>query len=1085
MNRKRIGFCLVAAVSMVCSGSLVFAQTATGAIQGSVLDPSGAVVAGPKLTLTETSTNLVREQVANQDGNFEFRALPRGTYTLEAEHPGFKKETITAIELHVAQTQRIDIRLQVGALTETVEVQGAAGLLQVSEPTLSQVIDQKRVLDLPLNGRNFMQLVGLSNGVISAGRASATQRQANYGPGFSVGGQRDNTSVVLLDGMEISGQEINNYPLAVPSLESVAEFRVQTSNYTAEFGGNSGAVINVASRRGSNEFHGSLFEFLRNDTLDARNPFASQAVPLKRNQFGFNLSGPVVLPGIYNGRDKTFWLYSHEWLRQRNAISSTALVPSDAEKAGNFSFVQQTGFAIVDPFSKQPFPNNVIPRDRISSVGQSLVNLYPASNNADPARNYVGSPRRVLNNAIPTVRIDHQLNTLTSIFGRFTINSPFDQGPQQALSAVFPGFDAIQDDANLQSSIGVTRTFSPTIVNEVLIGFVRFHRDRISEDSGERDWITELGIRGIPTQPLTWAAPSVTPSGYPEVGYSSNNAVFTWITQSAQVVDNLSIIRGKHTFKTGFTLQSKRMSVTQWGTPNGAYAFSGIFSTPPPVTVTTRYNAIADLLLGYPNGYNVQTQPYLQRFLYKHFGAYFQDDWRVTSNFTLNLGLRWEYFGRPVDRYDRIASFDLATSRQLFPGQDGVPRSLADQDYNNWGPRIGFAWRIGGQERLSLRGGYGIYYTPEIVVSYRSQGFQDPYGQFFNRTVRPPDPTRPLPVFTVDNPLADLSQQVFNTRAGIERNFREGYIGQWNLTAQYLITADMVGEVAYHGSKSTRLASRLNYNETDPFPAQPPDFRQNFRYPTLGGVNMLESRGAANYHALQARLERRLSRGFTVLASYTWSKTLTDLDASGVGIAIGAGPSGPQTIKNLRANKGPAVFDRPHRFVASTLYELPLFQNTRGFLRTAFGGWQVGAIALFSSGAYLTPMQFGAQFTGSRANLLGDPNLPRSERNINRWFDVSKLANPAPGQLGNSGKGTIQGSGNNKWDLVVQKRFPIVEGHTIEFRMEFFNAFNHPQFDDPVLAPATHPQAGKITSASDFGFNQTERVIQFGLKYQF
>ena len=228
-----------------------------------------------------------------------------------------------------------------------------------------------------------------------------------------------------------------------------------------------------------------------------------------------------------------------------------------------------------------------------------------------------------------------------------------------------------------------------------------------------------------------------------------------------------------------------------------------------------------------------------------------------------------------------------------------------------------------------------------------------------------------------------------------------------------------------------------------------------------------------------------MAKGFTVLASYTWCKTLTDLDASGVGIAIGAGPSGPQTIKNLAANKGPSVFDRPHRLIVSSLYELPIFRNTGGVVGSVLGGWQVGAIALFSSGPYLTPMQFGAQFTGSRPNFLGDPNLPRGERNINHWFDVAQLTNPAPGQLGNAGKGTVQGSGNNKWDLVLQKNFRIVEGHKLEFRAEFFNAFNHPQFDDPVIAPATHPQAGKITSASDFGFSQTERVIQFGLKYQF
>jgi hypothetical protein len=1068
----------------VAAATIAYSQTATSVIHGLVKDPSGAVVAGAKLILTDQGTNQSREQTSATDGNFEFRALPYGSYILAAEHAGFKREVITGIVLQVAQVHRLDVTLSVGALTESVEVTGSAGLLQVSEPTLSQVIDEQRVMNLPLNGRNFMALTHLSAGVITSGRASATQRQANYGAGFSVGGQRDTSNVVLLDGLEISGQEIMNYPLAVPSLESVAEFRVQTSNYTAEFGGNSGAVVNVASRRGSNKLHGDLFEFLRNDSLDARNFFSPKAVPLKRNQFGFTVGGPVWLPKVYNGKNKTFFLYNHEWMRQRNAISSTALVPTPAERAGDFSFVTQGGFAVVDPFSKMPLPNNIIPQSRINRVGQALVNLYPAPNSADPSRNYIGSPSRHLDNEIPTGRLDHQLSVRDSLFGRVTLNSPADRSPGQALTQSFPGFDAIQDDSNIQASIGWTRTFSPTVVNEALVGYVRFRRDRATQDSGIRNWAQELGIQGFAPEPIAWGAPSVTPSGYPEVGYSSNQAVLQWITQSEQVSDNLSIIRGKHTLKTGFSLQSKRLTQYQLSNANGAFGFSGMFTAPVPFSTTTRYNSVADLLFGYPTSFSATTVARTPHLLQKLIGVYFQDDWRVTRDLTLNLGVRWEYFGRPIDRYDRIASFDLATGRQLLPGKD-VPRSLADQDYNNWAPRFGFAWRVRGSNKLSLRGGYGIYYSPSFGLSWRQHGFQEPFGQSYVRTVRPADPRNPLPAFTVDNPLADLTQQVFLDRLGVERRFRDGYVGQWNLTTQYLLNPDTLAEVAYQGSKSTRLPTRLNYNEIDPFPAQPPAFQQNFPYPALAAVSILESRGAANHHALQARLERRFVKGFTILGTYTWQKSLADIDAVDGGFANGAGPFGPQTIKNLRANKGPSVFDRPHRLTVSSLYELPLFKGKGGLVEGLAGGWQIGAIALMESGAYLTPGVFGVSFTGSRANLLGNPNLPRGERTIDRWFDVSKLANPAPGQLGNAGKGTIQGSGHNKWDLIVQKNFNITESHKVEFRTEFFNAFNHPQFDDPVLTPATNPLAGKITSASDFGFTQTERVIQFGLKFHF
>src|SRR4029453_13413440 len=299
--------------------SLVLAQTATGVIRGTVQDPTGAVVVDVHVTLVDEGTNQSREQRTNEEGFFEFRALPFGTYRIEAEQPGFKKEGIREVALEVAQTAVVNIALQVGPVNESIGVHADPVLLETSDASLSQVIDDKRLVGLPLNGRNFMQLVSLSAGVINAGRASATQRQANYGPGFSVGGQRDNTSVVLIDGMEISGQELKNYPLGIPPLDSLAEFPVQTSNYSAEFGGNSGAIINVASKRGSNEFHATLFEFLRNDALDARNPFSTTVDPLKRNQFGFVASGPVILPKLYNGKNKLFWMFAYEGTRRRQA----------------------------------------------------------------------------------------------------------------------------------------------------------------------------------------------------------------------------------------------------------------------------------------------------------------------------------------------------------------------------------------------------------------------------------------------------------------------------------------------------------------------------------------------------------------------------------------------------------------------------------------------------------------------------------------------------------------------------------------------------------------------------------------------
>ncbi len=1064
------------------------AQTATGVITGAVADSSGAIISGAKVTLTDTQTNQSREQTANSAGAFEFRALQAGVYRVEAAMDGFKKEQVNGIQLTVSQTLRLDLKLQVGQVTESVEVTATAALLQPNDSNLSQVIDEKRVRELPLNGRNFMQLAFLSSGIVTAGRASATQRQANYGPSFSAGGQRDNTTTVVVDGIEISGMELNNYPYAIPSLESVGEFRVLTSGASAEFGGNSGAFVNVVTRRGSNEIHGTLFEFLRNDKMDSRNFFdrTGKSAPNKRNQFGFIGSGPVFIPKLYNGKDRTFVLMSWEWQRQRNGTTSTTVVPTALERAGDFTGADP----VVDPLSKIPLPGNRIPANRINRVGQGLLNLYPLENSTDPARNYVNAPLRRFDFSVPSGRLDHKISDRNSIFWRTTVNEPSDVGPGQALTQAFR-YDAVQKERHVQLTLGDTHLVTPNIVNEFSTGFVRMNRTRNSSDSFVRDWVKELGIQGIQTQPLTFGAPAITIAGFPQAGFSTNNAFFSWITQSFQLVDNISIVRQKHTLKFGASFQKKQLNSTQWGAPNGNYAFTGVYSSPPPVGTPTRQAAIADALFGFPATYAVQVTPFEQRMRYSNFSWFAQDDYKVSRNLTLNFGLRWDYFGKPYDKFDRIATFDLASGQQLLPGQNGTPRSLMKADRNNFAPRMGFAWRARGTEDLVVRGAYGLFFSPPIGNDFRSRGFQDPFAFQVNRTFRPASPTSPAPEFTADAPLLGANRLANLTRAGVDRNFRDAYVQQWNLSVQKLVTPNVLAEFAYRGSKSTRLPTNLDYNEINPNPPQPPDFRLIFPYPTAGLVSILESRAAGNYHAFTARGERRLANGFTVLGNYTFSKTITDVDSSTVGVAIGAGSFGPNTIKNLKDNKGPAVFDRPHQLNLSAVYELPFFK--KGKQRFVLGGWQVAPIWTAFQGAYLTPGNFNVLFTGARPDALRNPNLARGSRTIDRWFDTEAIQNATPGRFGNSGKGIIQGSGNNSWDINFAKNFQINDKHRVQFRAELFNAFNHAQFDDPVMQPVVrdaagrtlNPNAGKVTSASDFGFRQTERVIQFGLKYSF
>jgi hypothetical protein len=392
-----------------------------------------------------------------------------------------------------------------------------------------------------------------------------------------------------------------------------------------------------------------------------------------------------------------------------------------------------------------------------------------------------------------------------------------------------------------------------------------------------------------------------------------------------------------------------------------------------------------------------------------------------------------------------------------------------------------------------VRGAYGVFYNPPIGNDFRSRGFQDPFAFLVTRSYRPASTTNPMPEFTAEAPLVGANRLTNLTRAGVDRNLRDAYVQQWNLSIQTLLASNLLWEVAYRGSKSTRLQTNLNYNEINPNPPQPPDFRQIFPYPDLAGVAMLESRAAANYHAVTTRLERRYSNGFTFLTNYTFSKTLSDVDSSSVGVAIGAGSFGPNTIRNLKDNKGPAVFDRPHQLNLSAVYETPFFKQGRRALRFLLAGWQIAPIWTAFTGAYLTPGNFNVQNSGTRPDALRNPNLSRGERTIDRWFDTDAIQNAVPGRFGNAGKGIIQGSGNNFWDINLSKNFLLTERHKVQFRAELFNAFNHAQFDDPVMQPVVrdaagrilNPTAGKVTSASDFGFRQTERVIQFGLKYTF
>ena len=1065
------------AVALLLSALSLSAQTATGTIQGAVTDSSQAHVPGARVTVTDAGTNQSRVQVSDSTGSFEFRALPVGTYSIQVEDAGFAKSVVTGVVLNVAQIKSLDVTMKPASASETVEVGSAASLLQITDSSLSSVINQDRVENLPLNGRNVLQLTQFAAGITTSAKGSATQRQANYGPAFVVGGQRDNMNEVLIDGVEVSGMELNNYPLAIPSLDDVQEFNVQTSNYPAEFGGNSGAFINIVTKRGANNFHGSLFEFVRNTDLDARNYFATAPSILHRNQFGGTVGGPVILPIIYNGRNKTFWFFSYEGIRQRTDIVSTAIVPTDLERIGDFS---QTGVTIVDPITKVPYLNDKI--TNINPVGQALLNLYPRANLTTGASNYAGSPSQLFNNDLKTGRIDQRITGRDDAYARFTINSPITVAPSVA---AFTGYNGLTQDWNLQVAAGNTFIVTPHIVNETVFGYVKFERSKGSQAANTQDFVAQLGIQGVTPPAYAWAAPSVAPAGFSTVGYTAGSAVYNWNSSSRQFVDNLSIQHGAHTLKAGATVNIKTLQSTQYTSPNGAYSFNGQFTAVNALT-TTSANAIADLLTGYPSAYSLNAQPYHEDFTYAFLGTYFQDDWKATPNLSLNIGLRWEYFGKPADKNNQIATFDLTSGKQVVASTTSLPLSLVYRDNTDFSPRVGFGWRLPGKGQTSLRGAYGLFYSPEVINTFRNLGFQNPFGTTYTLSVRPANPTQPQPAFTVQNPLAGATPAVNTaTVLGINPHFKDSYSSEWNLTLQHMFGTNTLLEIAYRGSSSQHLTSELNYNLTVPYPAQPPTFTQTFPYPAFSTVNYFDSNGSGNYNGVQVRVQKQVSHGLEVLANYTFDKALTDIDQSSVGASASNGNAYAAQTTNLHNNYGWAVQGRPQEFVLSAIYAIPFPSSSSLALREIAAGWSLGIDSIFAGGSRLTPSSFGVSYVGTRANITGDPNLPRGQRTINHWYNAAAVTNPTPGSLGNASKGSIKGSGTNLSNLVVIKNFKLRETHLLEFRAEFFNVFNHTQFDDPYTYANSYSLAGKVTSANDYGYAQTERVAQLALKYKF
>lgn len=1095
----------VTAMAMLWSVGIAVAQSQTGRITGRITDPSGAAVAGVEVVATDEATGVATKGVSSATGVYAIPFLAPGRYRIEASHPGFKRYERRGVALGTSEVLPLDIELELGSVSETISVEAAAPLLESTTSDVGQFIEAKTVTDMPLNGRRALALVALSAATVWVSYGGEAK------PNFSLAGGRTQSQMFWLDGGAGQNMRLGVGQVDIdPPVEVIREFRVVQNTYAAEFGGSAGGLIISTTKSGTNEFHGSLFEYFRNDKMDARNFFAATKPPLRYNLFGGTLGGPI-------RRNKTHFFGGYEGTRRSTGLVDVLTVPTPEQRQGDFSQTTNAGGAltrIFDPATnqviggrnvRQPFPGNRIPASRLDPVAMKLVEFYPLPNrpptNLAGANNFVGNYARTFTRDNITARLDHAFSDRNRFYARYMFN----RDPLRFTSVLpNPIADRNNNSERHQNMILLadTHTVSPTLLTDIRVSISDRTFHNVSQGLGSKG-PELLGLRGAPSG----AFPTFSVAGIVQLGAGTHERVQIPIRQQ-QFVNSWTWVRGSHVFKYGAEVRrSTNLDILR---PSISGNFS--FTTQPTAlegTANTGF-AFASLLLGFPNSFSLRNTEPLDRYSF-YLAGYFQDDWKVTPSLTLNLGLRWETDTPIIDRNNRMNGFDMRAINPVsgtpgvvrFAGLDGWPREPYSTDWNNFGPRFGFAWKILGSEKTVLRGGFGVMYAHPFdhgVPNLASLGFEK------SVSLSTPDNGVTPPFLLRDGvPQVSPSGQALTPAFGAvpvgrpattnvqfyESSRKTGYSQQFNLGIQRELPGQILLEVGYLGNLSRKLScANISINQI------PPDrldairpagvFRQAWRpFPQFNDVQLLQpSFGVTNYHAGILRAEKRFSGGLSFLATYTWAKNIDNIDTSPEDLGASQHYS---NYYDRRADRGPSGLDIRHRFTWSSVYELPFGKNRKWMRQGAagrlLGGWSLGAIALLQSGGPFTVttqtnttnvFSAGAQ----RANVLRDPNLPNSAKRLDRWFDTEAFALPEPFTFGNAGRGIVRADGRVNFDFSLVKNFDFTESAFVQFRGEVFNAFNHPDFAPPGSALGG-PGFGVVSSATD------ARVWQLGLRVVF
>jgi hypothetical protein len=1086
---------------VLCLATVAFGQMNTADVTGIVIDPSGGIVPHATVTALQVATQQKYTSVTDNEGQFLLSQLPLGEYTLTVNAPGFKQASKEHMVLHVGDRIRQDFSLAVGASSESVTVEGTGGLLQVESPEIKDVIQEQEVADLPLKGREFLELTILSPGVVNPPGGTRGDSLQQTGKLINILGNRTGHNLFLVDGVSVTDEYFNNVALN-PSVDDVKEFNMELADYSAEFGGKSGGVINVITKSGTNDFHGSVYEFVRNSIFDAQNYFAPPDVPapFRENQFGAAVGGPIV-------KNKTFFFINYDGQRIRDSFPQLFSVPTAAERSGDLSGLVSTSMKqLTDPITKAPIVDNNLNNDPNFNVNNpatqaalALLGKLPQPTKSGNSSNLLAIGKQSIDTNQYNARLDQQFSSADSAFSRasvFDANELDPFGSSVLNEALLPGFGRFLKTHTVNLSVGETHIFSPNVVNEFRFGWLRVSGGQKDPNAGN-NFASQFGVLGTTTNPADMGYPQVNLSGvFTTIGTAAG--FNTRVDRDFEFFDNVSYHHGRHDIEFGSYFFHLAFNPAFPNNARGTYTFNGLYSG----------NAFSDFMLGYPSQGQVGIGEGAENARTNWAHVYVQDGWQVTRNLKADLGLRYEYNSNLVAQSNQTSNIDLTapggaafavagnlanlsltqSALAAFTAVQKPPIPVVSASSLGWNnslltsrplrlsPRVGLAWQVPHSGGMVVRAGFGVYTNQAAYSVLQNLAENVPF--FLNKTV---NNTTGTPTFTTSNVLTFNPNGAIGANA-VNHDFRVEYNEVWNLSAQKAVSTNTTVQVEYVGSRTVHADSSTAVNVPMPGPGKVQGRRP---YPNLNSFTTIRWDGWAFFNGLTIEATRRFAHGLSFDASYTWSHSIDDAsDAGGTNAEFNL----PQNIylNNLAVEKADSSFDHRNRVVGNVVYDLPYARGSSDWLRMVAGGWRASGILIAQSGAPFTVNLSSANDVANiglvnginleRPDVTGDPNA--GPKTAKQWFNTSAFSLPAAFTFGTSRRNGVIGPSFVNLDMSLQKEWALHESTRLQFRFDTFNTLNHPNFNLPGRIFGTS-NFGVITGALD------PRELQFALKLVF